>query len=169
MKKFIVIMSIVTIIYITVKIIQRIKRMKPNKGIQQSTLDVIKKHEGVRNEPYKDTRGIDTIGVGHVLLPHESGTTYWSDEVIDKVLKSDLQKCANEIKRSVKVPLNQNQFDALCSLIFNIGVGAFRNSTLLKYLNKNEKPENISSAWLAWSKQKELKPRRQKEVNLFFS
>ena len=55
-----------------------------------------------------------------------------TDEQVEDLLKSDLKWCSEAVESSVKVPLHQNQFDALYSLCFNIGGTNFKNSTVLK-------------------------------------
>ncbi len=150
-------------------------RMK-SKGIQQSTLDFVSKEEGRKYLSYKDIVGIDTVGVGHKILPGEEHLLgkKITDAEIDTLLRKDLQIASDAITKNVNRPLSQNQFNALISLVFNIGAGAFKSSTLLKYLNDGTKSkEDISSAWRAWKKaggveQPALVARRQREINLFF-
>lgn len=97
---------------------------------------LVESEEGCRLVAYPDpaTGGEPlTIGVGH------TGGVKAGDRITRKraleLLAEDLRECEDAITSSVTVPLTQNQFDALCSLIFNIGVGAFKQSTLLKRLN----------------------------------
>jgi lysozyme len=101
-------------------------------------LDAIKRHEGLRLEPYDDGAGFLTIGYGHRIR---------SDEIFDRItlaraqelLQDDVRAAENAVNALVSVPLEQNQFDALVSLVFNIGAGAFRRSTLLRLLNNNDR------------------------------
>lgn len=144
-----------------------------NKGIQQSTIDLLKKEEGVRDVVYKDSVGKDTVGIGHLVIPADAlkfGDKISSDK-INELAKKDLQTAANSVNSSIKVPLNQNQFDALVSLVYNIGIGAFQRSTLVKYINAGNSQQDITNAWLAW-KNAGGKPillnRRQREVDLYF-
>jgi lysozyme len=160
----------------TVLFIRYRRRHTMNKGIQQSTIDFLKDREGVRNDVYNDVSGVDTVGVGHVVLPNEGLNVgdVISNAEVDSLLKSDLKKAADQIKSDVKAPLNQNQFDALVSLVFNIGIGAFHKSTLLKYINEAKGEDFIETAWLAWKYDngvmiKELLHRREKEFNLYTS
>lgn len=78
-----------------------------------------------------------TIGYGHVILPHESFSKITEPEAVI-LLKKDTSLAQSAISRAVTVPLTQNQFDALVSLVFNIGIGAFTSSTLLKKLNAGD-------------------------------
>jgi len=97
-------------------------------------LAVLLLREGKRNKAYKDTKGIWTIGVGHTG-PEVVAMLQWTDAQVISALQLDIVKCEDAINQNVRVGLTQNQFDALCSFIFNVGVGAFTRSTLLKKLN----------------------------------
>lgn len=90
--------------------------------------------EGKRNKAYKDSKGILTIGVGHTGPEVVEGLV-WTDGQVAAALKDDLDEAEQALSKYVFVPLTQNQFDALASFIFNVGVNAFRRSTMLKYLN----------------------------------
>ena len=94
---------------------------------------LIKKHEGCRLKAYKCPRGVWTIGYGHTnnVKPDDVIT---QDEA-EELLKRDLKVHEDNVKRVVKIALTQNQFDALVSFEYNVGYGAFANSTLLKLLN----------------------------------
>lgn len=83
---------------------------------------------------YPDPIGIWTIGYGHT--PAAQGQTI-SREDAEILLSEDLKTADTAINRLVKVPLNQNQFDALCSFVFNVGQGNFAQSTMLKALNES--------------------------------
>ena len=110
--------------------------------ISDEGLEFITREEGIVLQIYKDPVGLPTIGVGHLLTREEKiggkfarGIT--RDEALD-LLRKDASYAEDVINRAVKVPLNQNQFDALCSMVFNIGTGAFQKSTLLKILNAGD-------------------------------
>lgn len=111
-----------------------------NKNLETSEnmIAVIKKFEGLRLSVYLCPAGVRTIGYGHALRFNEYGIKKITEEQAEKYLCDDLKKFENSIKKLVKVPLSQCQFDALVSLVFNIGATNFRNSTLLKYLNNSE-------------------------------
>lgn len=100
----------------------------------QQGIELIKKFEGVRYQAYLDSVGIPTIGVGHtrgVVMGDKI-----DDRQVDEFLRQDLESAEYAVNSLVKVELRQTQFDALVSLVFNIGSGAFARSTLLKLLNK---------------------------------
>lgn len=149
--------------------------------VQQSTYDLVKGFEGERLKAYKDSAGIDTVGIGHVILPNEREllSKQISNQESYNLFKKDAQIAANDINSHIKFPLTQNQFDALVSLVFNIGVGAFNSSTALRQLNEmypdgfnRDEEAKIRNAWLAWKNaggKPILLSRRQKEVDLFFN
>jgi lysozyme len=100
-------------------------------------LNLIKDYEGLRLEAYYCPSGILTIGYGH------TGPDVWVSMVIteseaERLLQQDLAKFEDGVKEFITVPLNQNQFDALVSFTYNVGIGALQNSTLRKRLNAGE-------------------------------
>jgi lysozyme len=90
------------------------------KGVQ-----LIESFEGLRNERYDDGAGNATIGYGHKVLPTDNIPTYINQAEADFLLRQDLRRTEISIYRNVKVPLNQNQYDALVSFIFNLGTMPF--------------------------------------------
>ena len=101
--------------------------------------------EGFRPKLYNDPVGHCTIGCGHLVHhgpingsePEEFKRGITRDRAL-KLLQDDAGTAADEIARSVKVRLSQTQVDALISFAFNVGNGAFRDSTLLKLLNQGD-------------------------------
>ena len=139
-------------------------------AIAESTLSFITKEEGFRNKAYKDSKGLLTIGVGHLIKTDEDhllNATLTDDQVKD-LLKSDLKWCSEAVETSVKVPLTQKQFDALYSLCFNIGETNFKKSTVVKRLNQNDL-KGAADAIEMWNKPPVLIPRRKREKALFLS
>ena len=102
----------------------------------------IARFEGFRDKLYNDPVGHATIGCGHLVHhgpingsePAEFRNGITRDRALE-LLQQDASTAADEISRSVKVDLSQPQVDALISFTFNVGTGAFRDSTLLKLLN----------------------------------
>jgi len=137
-------------------------------AIAKSTLSFITKEEGARNKAYKDSKGLWTIGVGHLIKPDEQHllTATLTDEQVEDLLKSDLKWCSEAVESSVKVPLEQHQFDALYSLCFNIGGTAFKNSTVVKRINAND-IKGAADAIEMWNKPAVLINRRKREKALF--
>jgi lysozyme len=139
-------------------------------AIAESTLDYITKEEGYRNKAYKDSKGLWTIGVGHLIKadePHLLSATL-TDEQVKDLLKSDLKWCSEAVESSVKVPLTQKQFDALYSLCFNIGETAFRKSTVVRRLNDKDY-KGAADAIEMWNKPAVLINRRKREKALFLA
>lgn len=142
--------------------------------ISNNGIDFLKRQEGEKLSAYKDTRGIPTIGVGHTGLvdgkPVAMGMTI-SKEKSSDLLRFDLQWTERAIN-SANVELNQNQYDALCSLVFNIGASAFNGSTLLRKLKAGDYT-GAADQLLAWKRAGSdpdiLLPRRQRERALFLS
>ncbi|HAF00404.1 MAG TPA: muraminidase [Methylophilaceae bacterium] len=112
----------------------------------------LKKEEGLRLKLYIDIAGHQTIGWGHKLARHEIGKLKVITQAqAETLFDSDLFLPEMFINATVHVALNQNQFDALVSFIFNIGVGEFDRSTLLKLLQAGNYQE-ASKQILRWNK-----------------
>jgi len=99
---------------------------------------LIKNKEGLRLSVYLDPAGLPTIGYGHLILPDETFTDDITIEEAETLLKFDLIGAERCITNTVTETLNQNQFDALVSFVFNIGCDNFETSTLLKKLNSGD-------------------------------
>lgn len=117
--------------------------------LSDSALNVIKQFEGFSPKPYPDAQGF-SIGYGHFIKPGESFTTITRDQAAS-LLRHDASIAAEAVKRLVKVPLNQNQFDALTSFVYNVGAEAFKNSTMLKKLNAGNYSE-AAEQFSIWNK-----------------
>lgn len=107
--------------------------------------------EGTILHIYKDAAGLPTIGVGHLIQPGEDFSRGLTRVGAMELLQSDLVRFEEAVNKYVTVPLTQNQFDALVSFAFNVGVGAFKNSTLLCKLNLGFY-EAIPAQLLRWTK-----------------
>jgi lysozyme len=139
-------------------------------AIADSTLAFITKEEGFKNKAYKDSKGLLTIGVGHLIKADEQhlNTDTLTDEQVKELLRHDLKWCSEAVESSIKVPLSQNQFDALYSLCFNIGETNFRKSTVVRKLNEND-IQGAADAILMWNKPAVLEGRRKRERELFLA
>lgn len=93
----------------------------------------IEMFEGFAPSAYQDQRGIWTIGYGHTSGVKQGHAVTMGEA--DQFMADDLKTAEDAINRLVKTGLTQNQFDALVSLVFNIGEGNFANSTVLRDLN----------------------------------
>jgi len=139
-------------------------------AITESTLKTIINFEGKRNKAYQDTRGLWTTGVGHLIKPDEQHLvqTVLTDDQVNDLLRHDLKWCEDAVATSVKVPLNQNQYDALYSLCFNIGANGFKSSTIVRLLNQGDY-KSAAEHFMDWVRPSVLIPRRQKEKALFLT
>lgn len=104
--------------------------------VSQRGIKFIAQKEGFSATPYPDAGGY-SIGYGHFILPGERFTSITKAQA-EALLTADVMKANDAIARLVKVPLTQNQHDALVSFIYNVGVGNFSGSTLLKKLNARD-------------------------------
>lgn len=134
-------------------------------NISPDGISKLELREGKKNKAYLDTKGIPTIGVGHTG-PNVYLGLVWTDQQVDDAFRDDLKKFEDCINKYVVVPLNQNQFDALVSFVFNIGITAFITSTCLRRLNQGDYLGG-ALAMLMWEKNKELVGRRESEYNQF--
>jgi len=98
---------------------------------------LIKEFEGLELEPYRDPVGLWTIGYGHLIRGDETFTRITEGEA-EALLRKDLKEAMDVVNGVVKSPLNWHQKAALYSFVFNLGGKKFKNSTLLKLLNKGE-------------------------------
>ncbi|WP_421912720.1 lysozyme [Mesorhizobium sp.] len=114
----------------------------------------IARREGNKLTAYLDSVGVLTIGVGHTSAagaPKVTKGMKITAAQSDEILSRDLADVEASISSLVRVPLNQNEFDALVSLVFNIGAPAFKKSTVLKKLNAGNRV-GAADAMLMWNK-----------------
>lgn len=126
--------------------------MKPSR----KCIDLIKQFEGFRLDPYLDSVGIPTIGYGSTYYLDDITKVTLQDspitpEMAEELLSKALESLASRLDSSIEIDLNQNQLDALLSLVYNIGMGAFKKSTLLRLLNRNDL-DKASEQFLVWCK-----------------
>ena len=134
--------------------------------------NIIKEFEELRLEAYVCPAGVLTIGYGHTGKDVVPGMIITEAQAED-LLARDLHDAELAVQREVVFGLAPHQFDALVSLIFNIGVGAFKKSTLLKKLNASDivGAANEFNKWVfaGGKKLKGLQRRRDKERLLFLT
>lgn len=139
----------------------------------QRGIDLIKEFEGYSERVYMCAGGKYTIGYGHTRGVEPGDTC--TREQAEEYLRQDLQDAEETVLALITVPLTQNQFDALVSLVYNIGSGNFYNSTIRRIINlKINDINEYRKAWLMWIKSKGkvlkgLERRRVVEFNLFCS
>lgn len=140
-------------------------------------LNLIKSFEGCILHPYRDSVGIPTIGYGQTYYPDTGKKVALSDAHItqaeaDAMFLQILKPFELAVYSTTRDNINQNQFNALVSLTYNIGTGAFKGSTVHRLVNADPNDPNIRGAFLMW-KNAGGKPillgRRIKEADLYFT
>ena len=117
-------------------------------------LTIIKYFEGFRSEPYLCSAGVPTIGYGSTFYADGTSVTMEDESITEEEATILLQKTVDEeysitVDEGVLVEVNQQQFDAMVSLTYNIGSGAFLESTLLEYCNM-EQHQLAADEFLSW-------------------
>lgn len=142
-----------------------------------STLLLIKGFEGLELKAYPDG---NAYSIGYGSQTYENGTPVKAGDTItkeraEKLLEYHVTRFANTVNTYVNVSLSQGQFDALVSFAYNVGDGAFRNSTLLKRVNINPDDfASISTEFRKWVYYKgkvldSLVKRRESEIKQYTS
>lgn len=143
----------------------------------QNGIDLIKKFEGFRGKPYRDAVGIATIGYGATYYPNGNRVKLTDAPITEKYATTLLEVMLRPYEKAVdsftRDDINQNQFDALVSFAYNLGVNALRSSTLLKKVNKNPNDPTIRNEFKKWVNAggrplKGLITRRNIEADLYF-
>lgn len=150
--------------------------------ISENGLNLIKGFEGLVLHPYRDQVGVPTIGYGSTCWFTGKVVTMQDTPIDEKTANYLLEKVAYptaaEVSAMVTSAINQNQLDALTSFAYNVGTRALHGSTLLKRVNANPADPTIRDAFMMWDKGhidgqvvelNDLKIRRQKEADLYFS
>ena len=140
--------------------------------IPTAAIEIIRRYEGFRTKAYQDSSGIWTIGYGntHDVTPGDTIT----DEQAEEELREYLQSIGPLIIRSALSPLNNNQYSALLSFAYNVGIGNLERSTLLKMINQKDTTKLVLE-FLRWDKDEAgqelagLKARRMAEASLYFT
>lgn len=136
--------------------------------LSNSGLQKIVQREGVILHTYKDSVGVLTIGTGHTSAagaPKVVPGMVITKTENDTILRRDLAPIVKQVNSTVKVPITQNQFDALVSIIFNVGP-KFLTSTCMKRLNQKDY-KGAAEAIMLWNKPPEIIGRRRTEMVQF--
>lgn len=138
--------------------------------ISAAGIELLKQFEGCRLTAYQDSVGVWTIGFGTTTGVKEGQTI--SQIKAEEYLRFDLAIFEKAVTESLKVPVNQNQFDALVSFTYNVGVSAFRSSTLLNLINEKTDKKVVAAEFSKWVKAGNqtlpgLVSRRKAESELF--
>jgi lysozyme len=135
-----------------------------------SGLELTKQFEGCELKAYQDQVGVWTIGYGHTGTDVKKGLTI-TEEQASTLLAADVAWAVTCVNKSVKVAINQNQFDALVDFVFNLGCANLGQSTLLRLLNSGDSSD-AAKEFLRWNRAggkvvAGLTRRRQAEMDLF--
>jgi lysozyme len=136
------------------KVVDELEPDSKEHKISDSGINLIKGFEGLELKAYQDSVKIWTIGHGTIKYPNgkavAKGDTCTAAQAVE-YMRHDLKGFEAKVNDVVKVPLTQNQYDALVSLTYNIGQTAFANSTLLKKLNAKDY-KGAAEQFLVWNK-----------------
>ena len=110
--------------------------MQPRHRVSRAAIELIKTFEGYRRKAARLADGRWTIGYGHTLSAREGAEVSEADA--EALLTYDLIAVAHDVNAQTYAPLTQNQFDALVAFAFNIGIDAFRSSTVLRRINEGQ-------------------------------
>ena len=136
----------------------------------QQGLDLIKKYEGLRLEAYKCPAGVWTIGYGHTKGVYK-GMSITKEEA-EKLLQQDVSVFELQVINTVG-KLSDCKIDALVSFAYNVGIAAFRNSTLCRKVKANSDDPAIRNEFMKWiyaggKKLQGLERRRKEEADVYF-
>ena len=136
-----------------------------NKGIAE-----IISHEAIVTSPYKDQKGVWTVGIGHTKYAGkpdpEKNKREFSISEIKTIFKKDVKKFEERVTKAFNKKLTQEQFDAAVSFDFN--TGGIHKAKWVKHFNNND-AKNAKITFMKWNKPKSIINRRKKEFNLFFN
>lgn len=111
--------------------------------ISAQSLELIKRHEGLRLKAYLCPAGLLTVGYGHLVREHDGiklGQTI-SQQTANKFLIEDVAWAENAVTRFVNHQLAPHQFGAIVSFVFNVGQTTFTRSSVLRFLNERNYPK----------------------------
>jgi len=120
------------------------------RSINQAGIDMIKSFEGCKLEAYKDQVGVVTIGYGDTGPDVVEGLTITQEEANQR-LSHKLEQFCSGVSKYVTAEVNDNQFAALVSFAYNLGLGSLQHSTLLALLNAGN-ASGAASQFLVWDK-----------------
>lgn len=138
--------------------------------ISNSGLQKIIQREGVFLHAYKDTVGVWTIGTGHTTAagpPRVTPTLTITKQQNDQILLNDLKPIEAQAAKYIKVPVTQNQYDAIISIVFNVGP-KFWSGTAIRKLNQKDY-KGAADAIMLWNKPPEIIGRRKSEQVQFLT
>ncbi len=145
-------------------------RMAAEYNTNHTAVQIIKEEETLQLEAY-ELGGLWLIGYGHLMLEGEKDVI--TEEEADAFLVEDLHWCEASIERYVGVPVTLNEFSAMVAFCYNIGSGKTRGSSVVKRVNKDDRP-GAANAFLLWNRMngvvmEALAKRRARERTLFLT
>ena len=149
--------------------------MKVNQ-IGAKGLNLIKKYEGFKASPYRCPAGIPTIGYGATYYPDGTKVKLTDKPITtreaDTMLLNMLKHYEQGVDSFTTDKVNQNQFDALVSIAYNIGLQALKGSTLIRKVNVDPNDKTIKNEFMRWTKANGkvldgLLARRKEEAELY--
>jgi lysozyme len=140
-------------------------------------IQLIKASEGLRLTAYICPAGVPTIGYGATTYPDGSPVKLGdsiTESHADLMLNDTIESIEKHLQRMITRELNQNQFSAIVSFAFNIGLGALGKSTLLRKVNANRWDPSIRDEFHRWiHANKKVLPglvkRRKEEADIYFT
>lgn len=145
--------------------------------ITDQIVNFVKKKEGLELNAYRDPVGIWTIGYGNTF--YENGAKVKPGDSIslaraDQLFLTIFNQFAGDVRARITAPLNPNQFSALVSFAYNVGIGNLSKSTLLKKVNANPADPSIRAEFMKWNRAggkilTGLTLRREAEANIYFT
>lgn len=124
--------------------------------LNESGYLLITKFEGLSLKPYLDSVKVPTIGYGNTYYPNNAKVKMTDNPITKEyafeIFKIVADRFAKDVSSVLKKPVNQNQFNALVSFAYNVGMGNLKSSTLLKKVNVNPADESIKMEFAKWNK-----------------
>jgi len=140
--------------------------------LDENGLKILHQREGLKLKPYLDTEEIPTIALGNTyyldgrkVTMDDKPLTLQEAQELGKLTANDFAKFVDS---KIKKPTNQNQFNNLVSIAYNIGKTGFANSTFLRLINENPNDIKIADAIAMWRKNVEVRGRRASELKGYF-
>lgn len=154
-------------------------------NISKKGMLFISKMEGLCLAPYLDAKGVPTIGYGNTRYPNKDKVTMDDEALTPEKATALFNYFINKFSIGVNnlipnyITLTQNQFDALVSFAYNVGISALSTSTLLREIIKTKTPDSpsIKHQFMRWNKIRQgdkyivvdgLTTRRESEASLYF-
>jgi lysozyme len=152
--------------------------------INQIGIDLITRWESFRARPYLCPAGVPTIGYGTIRYPNGKRVTLQDASITRQTAMEykmhDLAQIQRDVRTALRVTLSENRFSALCSFVYNLGIGSLRRSTLLKVINEAPGSPGIRVEFMKWVRARDPKTgqlvtlqglvnRRKAEADLYFT